>query len=287
MALRRGGLEGIQKLMNSKNLGTIELNTGIQISGVFSEVIEDDGKPVYFKTSGPTALAFKNKEIIGHDKEYHSDGFGSPIGKLKGINLAIEDMSPTDLEAYGIYEGRNVALEFKGGISVEGEIITGKRNLQGKIILISFKNCWVKQGENILFQPDWGIYDMAVGAKVISAYAGVADPGSFGLMFESPKEKTHKIQYPEKEQKLHLLYREVRNIRDRNNLDKKSIVELENILTTLKVEYPNDWLLPLEIFELLFNNESPVKKQVLAHLKNLALKPEFKNLIESGLSLMK
>lgn len=286
MALRKGGLEGIQKLIDSKNFGTIELNTGLQISGTFSEVIENDGKPIYFKTSGPTALAFKNKEIIGHDKEYHADGFGSPIGKLKGINLAIEDMSPTDLEAYGIYEGRNVALEFKGGITVEGQIITGKRNLQGKIILISFKNCWVKQGENILFHPDWGIYDMAVGAKVISAFAGVADPGSFGLVFESPKEKTHKIQYPKKEQKLHRLYQEVRDIRELNKIDKQSILALENIFTTLKDEYPNDWLLPLEIFELLFSQEESLKKRVLAHLKDLTLKPEFKSLIESGLSLL-
>ena len=286
MALRKGGLEGIQKLIDSKNFGTIELNTGLQISGTFSEVIENDGKPIYFKTLGPTALAFKNKEIIGHDKEYHADGFGSPIGKLKGINLAIEDMSPTDLEAYGIYEGRNVALEFKGGITVEGQIITGKRNLQGKIILISFKNCWVKQGENILFHPDWGIYDMAVGAKVISAFAGVADPGSFGLVFESPKEKTHKIQYPKKEQKLHRLYQEVRAIRELNKIDKQSMLALENIFTTLKDEYPNDWLLPLEIFELLFSQEESLKKRVLAHLENLTLKPEFKSLIESGLSLL-
>ncbi|MFD1315389.1 aromatic amino acid hydroxylase [Namhaeicola litoreus] len=287
MALRKGGLEGIQKLINSKNLGTIELNTGIQISGVFSEVIEDEGKAVYFKTAGPTALAFKNKEIIGHDKEYHADGFGSPVGKLKRINLAIEDMSPTDLEAYGIYEGKTVVLEFKGGITVEGEIITGKRNLQGKIILISFKNCWVKHGESILFQPDWGIYDMAVGAKILSAYAGVADPGSFGLRFESPKEKTHKIQYSNKEQNLHGLYSEVRKIREKKNLDNKSILELENIFLTLIAEYPDDWLLSLEIFELVFNLEVPLKNQVLAHLKNLALKPEFKNLIESGLSLIK
>ena len=84
MALRKGGLEGIQKLIDSKNFGTIELNTGLQISGTFSEVIENDGKPIYFKTSGPTALAFKNKEIIGHDKEYHADGFGSPVGNLIG-----------------------------------------------------------------------------------------------------------------------------------------------------------------------------------------------------------
>ena len=35
MALRTGGPEGLQKLIDSKNLGTIELSTGLQISGVY------------------------------------------------------------------------------------------------------------------------------------------------------------------------------------------------------------------------------------------------------------
>jgi phenylalanine-4-hydroxylase len=35
MALRTGGLSGIEKLINSAALGTIELSTGLQISGVF------------------------------------------------------------------------------------------------------------------------------------------------------------------------------------------------------------------------------------------------------------
>lgn len=159
MALRRGGLGGVQKLIESKALGSIELSTGIQVSGVFSNVIAHDGKPIYVQTTGKTALAYREKELIGHGASYHSEGFGSPIGKLKGINLAIEDMSPRDLRAYDIYEGERVTLEFEGGIKVVGDIITGTRNLQGKIILISFKNCTVSYGETILFKPEWGIYD--------------------------------------------------------------------------------------------------------------------------------
>jgi len=64
MALRKGGIKGVQKLITSKNLGTIELSTGIQISGVFTNVIADDiNKPVYIQTTGPTALASRDKGI--------------------------------------------------------------------------------------------------------------------------------------------------------------------------------------------------------------------------------
>ena len=162
MALRSGGISGVRKLINSKALGTIELTTGLQISGIFTDVIEDKGKPIYIQATGKSALAYREKELVGHGVETHSRGFGSPIGKLKGINIAIEDMSPRDLAAYNIYEEKTITLEFDGNIKVSGEIITGKRNLQGKIILISFKNCTVTHNDAVLFKPEWGTYDMAV-----------------------------------------------------------------------------------------------------------------------------
>ena len=65
MALRKGGKKGVEKLIDSKDLGTIELSTGIQISGKFSELISNEfGKAIYIKTKGPTALAYKNRELI-------------------------------------------------------------------------------------------------------------------------------------------------------------------------------------------------------------------------------
>ena len=286
MALRKGGLKGVKKLIKSRDLGTVELSTGIQISGKFIEVIEDENlRPIYIKTSGPTSLAYKNRELIGHDKEYHSEGFGSPVGKLKGINLAIEDMSPTDLEAYGIYEGRKTRLQFEGGIVVEGEIITGKRNLQGKIILISFSNCTVTLGDQTLFHPSWGIYDMSVGEAIVSAFSGIADPNAYGLTFEVPKEKTHKIHYSEKEKKLFSYYKKVANMRRSGNVD---IEVLTDVFSKLKSEYPEDWLLVLEIYELIgVDKTSHLTGKVKSYLNKISENEPLKHLIKDGIQLLK
>ena len=288
MSLRKGGLKGIKNLIESKNLGTIELSTGIQISGIFTEVLDLDQSAIYIKTNGPTALAFKNKELIGHDKGYHSEGFGSPIGKLKGINLAIEDMSPTDLEIYGIYEGKTIKLQFEGGITVEGEIITGKRNLQGKIILISFKNCTVKRGDLILFNPEWGIYDMVIGKSIVSAYSGVADPGNFNLQFDLPKEKTHKIIYSKKEKELHELFFRVRKIRENHKVITNEITQnLEEIFNQIQKHFSYDWLLALEVYELINTTKNiKFKNRVLVYLKNKSKEPELSSLIKNGLELL-
>ena len=283
MALRTGGLSGINKLINSKALGTIELSTGLQISGVFSNVIEFDGKPVYVQTTGKTALANREKELVGHGTNYHAAGFGSPIGKLKGINLAIEDMSPKDLMAYGIYEGKTVTLEFEGDIKVTGNIITGSRNLQGAIIIISFENCTVTHQNTLLFQPEWGIFDMAVGKKVVSAFSGPADCNSFDMITHLPNSKTIKAEKTPEREELESYYSEIRTIRE-NIINSDKAFEIFKIVAN---KYPNDWLLSLEIAEILNLQKSENSfNQVLSHLNNLKVnRPEVSHLIDNGLEL--
>jgi phenylalanine-4-hydroxylase len=281
MALRTGGLSGIKKLINSKSIGTIELSTGIQVSGVFSNVISHENKPVYFQTTGKTALSYREKELVGHGTNYHSGGFGSPIGRLKGINLAIEDMSPRDLKAYDIYENEKVTLEFEGDIKVTGSIITGSRNLKGEIILISFKDCTVTQGDKILFDPSWGIYDMAVGKKIISAFSGPADVKSFDLITHVPSSKTIKAKTNPEKEKLERLYAKVREIRE-NNLNQE---ELSLVFEVLQSDFKKDWLLSLEIFEI--SNDVLLKEKIYKHLENLKInRPEVSHLIENGVELV-
>ncbi|ALM48632.1 phenylalanine 4-monooxygenase [Flavobacterium psychrophilum] len=284
MALRTGGLRSVEKLIKSKALGTVELSTGIQISGVFTNVIESEGKPVYLQTTGQTALSYREKELVGHGTSYHAEGFGSPIGKLKGINLSVEDMSPRDLMAYDIYEGKRVTLEFEGDITVSGEIITGTRNIQGKIILISFKDCTVTHNETVLFQPEWGIYDMAVGKKVVSAFSGPADVNSFDMITHVPSSKTIKAVKSVEREDLEDLYRNVRNIRE----VKEANQNLEEIFTLLKEKHGNDWLLSVEIAELAHkNNNQELLQQVMLHLDAVkANRPEVAHLIEGGLELI-
>lgn len=284
MALRTGGLSGVQKLIKSKNIGTVELSTGLQISGVFSNVIVDDNnKPVYIQTTGPTALASRDKELIGHGTDYHLEGFGSPLGKLKGINLAIEDMFPKDLEVYGIYEGKKTALLFEGNVKVEGEVITGKRDLKGKILLISFKNCTVTHNDKVLFQPAWGIYDMAVGKDIISVHAGPASVNSFKDMGEVSSTKTHKISYSEEEVKLHKMYLEIAEMRKSGKVD---FQKLTAVFEKLKANFPTDWLLPLEMYELVYQSNKTPEIEILNYLMWLQKNKKFQQLIANGIRLI-
>lgn len=282
MAVRTGGLSSIKKLINSKALGTVELSTGLQISGIFTNVIEHEGKPVYIQTTGETALAYREKELVNHGVNYHSEGFGSPIGRLKNINLAIEDMSPRDLQAYDIYEGKHIELNFEGSIKVSGEIITGSRNLRGEIIIISFKNCTVTHNDTILFQPEWGTYDMAVGKEVVSAFSGPADVTSFDMITHVPTTSTIKAKKTIERSALEELYKRVRTYREENISD-----DLNQILNELQTNHSKDWLLTLEIVEIAKQKGLPIHQEALNHLLTIKKnRPEIAHLITNGLNLL-
>ena len=191
-------------------------------------------------------------------------------------------MSPRDLRAYAIYEGENVSLEFEGGVKVEGEIITGTRNLQGKIILISFKNCKVSYHDEVLFQPEWGRYDMAVGKEIISAFAGPADHESFDLITHNPSTTTIKSKKTSEKEELESLYESVRNIRNGENTK----FSLSAAFDIVKKHHPQDWLLSVEIYELAIENDHKLAEEVKAHLAEIKKeRPEVANLIDDGIEM--
>jgi len=283
MAIRRGGLEGIQKLIASKKIGTIKLDTGIQISGIFSTVINDGETPIYFQTIGSTALAHDGFELIGHGIQHHPNGYGSTIGNLKNIPTSIKDMSPKDLIEYGIIEGKNTRLCFEGGIIVEGKVITGKRDLQGNIILISFNNCLVTFNEQVLFETNWGVYDMVIGNKIISAFAGPADPNSFDDIYKISKQKTTKISYSNNEKKLFEFYDLVKSHR-LNNTNEFNV--LNSIFKEVVNKFPSEWLILLEIYELVYNKDLSLMNKVYKQLIKLQQNTQYTKLISDGLDLI-
>ncbi|WP_298503656.1 aromatic amino acid hydroxylase [uncultured Maribacter sp.] len=285
MALRTGGWEGLKKLIDSQGIGTIELSTGLQVSGNFTNVIANNGNPIFFQTSGPTALSYRNQELVGQGTNQHPHGFGSPIGKLKGINIAIENMSPRDLKAYTIFEGEIVVLEFEGGIKVKGKIITGTRNLQGEIILITLKNCVVSYFEEILFQSEEDLYNMAIGEKVVSAFHGPADLSSFNRVTHEVTSTKHRIDKTPKQIKLEELYQQVRDYREGKN----KTISRNKVFKEIQENYSNDWLLSVELYELAMKSKNiEFADSITTYLEQVKLdNPKIGMLIDNGLHLAK
>jgi phenylalanine-4-hydroxylase len=249
MAFRVGGLEGIRKAIDCSNTATCEYSSGLQISGTFTEVVTgDSGAPIYLRTTGPTAIAFANKELAGHGRDYHKDGFGSPIGDWK-------ETDPT--------EGRPTKLEFESGLVVEGKIENLLRH-GGKLLLITFSDCTAKYGDHVLFEPGWGPYDMAVGSRIVSVFNGAADNDAYNQVALVPRERTIKSPSDAKRKRLENLYAQVRDIRER----KIGYERLGEIWETQQKEHADDWLLSMEIFEILdeTGQQNALKQQIMTFL---------------------
>ena len=284
LSLRKGGKDGIQKLIESQMVGSIELTTGLQVSGKFSRILLDENnKVVFYQTKGPSALAYREKELIGHGINYHKNGISSPLGKLKNIELAIEDMGPNDLKAYHFHDGEWLSFEFESGIKVAGLNITGIRNAQGKLILIRLKDCTITYKNEYLFLPEDGIYDMIVGKEIVSAFAGAADSNSFPNLYEESSTLTIKPTKNDSLRTLEKYYGVIQNYRKENKSDSELLKNLFKEVSTL---YPKEWLLFIEIIEL--SNDKKLNQLIKNYFgKLISLHPELDSLISDGIKLIK
>lgn len=286
MAFRRGGAESILKAMECKNPSTAVYSSGLQITGVFTDVGLDKADELTFiKTSGPSALAFAGKQLEGHGKDYHADGFSSPVGKLKGVEKPLENHNRIELELLGIIEGKRVELNFESGIILNG-IVNNIIIKEYKVILIAFENCTVKEDNgNILFMPEWGNYDMAVGEKIVSVFNGAADKDAYEEIVFVSKAETRKTVYDEKTQQLHQIYQQIRHIRETASGHEA----LPSIFNELKTKHRTDWLSVLEILEIVYHNQlnATFEKELRIYLEmKSATEPDHTKLINDGLHII-
>ncbi len=286
MCFRVGGAKSIKKVMESENVGTCVYSSGLQVSGVFSTLMTDkNGNEIYIGTDGETQLSFRDTELEGHGTDYHKDGFSSSVGKLKGESKPFEQFTDGDLETAGIKTGKPSVLEFESGVVVKGTP-SGMIRKDGYLLMISFDDCTVtgSDGEK-LFQPDWGVYDMAVGERISSVYSGSADKEKFNVYPPKSDKTTIKDDYTKEQLRLFDMYRVVREMRENNKLDLTVLNDYHKILNE---SYPKVWLLRLEILEMINKSANgaghDLRKSLISELETLKGHSEtYENVITAGL----
>jgi len=285
MAFRLGGIQSVHKAIECQNVTTCELSSGLQISGILTEVLTN-GKtePAYLKTRGPSALAYRNSEIPGHGKGYHADGFGTPVGRLRDSGKLLELMTDSELKELKIEAGKTAELNFASGTTVKGNLEMILRK-DGRIGLMTFSDCKVTKGERLLFDPAWGTFDMAVGEKVTSVFSGAADKDAYEQVPLVPKERTIKVQYDDQTIELQKLYKRIRDYREQGTNDS---VILE-VWREVKSQHPKDWLLSMEILEILAKKRifPELEREIKSYLEQkVKTQPELSKLIKDGLKLI-
>tara|TARA_Y100000590_G_scaffold440074_1_gene565000 strand:- start:42 stop:1763 length:1722 start_codon:yes stop_codon:yes gene_type:complete len=286
MSFKLGGEKGLDEAIKAKTTCTIEIDSSIQISGIIDSYINNRNNILYIKTSSPTQLCYKNKEIKGHNKNYHNHGYSTPIGKLKTINKTINELSPIELKKLNIIKNQNVKLQFNDKITVEGKIIQILKK-ESKIILITFGQCTVKHNKKILFKPSWGNFDMICGKVISSVYGGPCDKEAYYI---SQNQNDQYLKY--NKPLINPLNQELNKLHNRiNKLQNKkfSYNKIEDIYLDAKNNFNNEWLIFYEILELSINNPSCYWVKEIINKLHIIIKKnnDLSHAIKRGLDLIK
>lgn len=248
MAFRQGGEAALRKAKKARTTTTTVLDSGLQISGTLAEYRSRGNESYFLKYTGPVQLSYQDAELTGQGADYHVQGYSTPLGRVKELGRTADALNRADLEALGFKAGQHGKMTFESGITLEG-VWSSSVEKNGRFLVLAFTDCTVRSGDEILFQPDWGAFDLACGGKVVSVFGHAADRRRYLMAaggFDQPSGRP-KTNLTDENRGLNELYAEVRKIRESGQ---PRAADLERIDTLLNQCYPDDWLLRYELLEL-------------------------------------
>lgn len=303
MAFRLGGVRALEKCRRANALCTVELDSGVQLSGTLADFRAEGERVDFVRLRGPVQLSVGGCQLTGHGASYHREGYSSPIGRVRGAGKAAHELSDAELAAMGFADQRSGRMEFESGIVVEG-VLTTVRRREGRAIVLTFRDCAVTDARGeALYRPEWGPFDLVGGEKVVSVFGGAADRGPY--LAESgaplPPRQRPKSNLTAANRGLNELYRHVRELREGADPSASAAgrpaggasaalaAPLADVVAELDRDYPEDWLLRLELLELnaAHGLRAPWAASTRAALERIGgLSRDRREMIDRGLALL-
>ena len=240
MAYRRGGEYALKVAMRAETVNTVELDTGVQISGCLSKyIMGKDGSISYLQFSGPTQLSYKDHQIEGQGADYHSQGYGTPLGVIEPFLVEASDLTESQLNQLGFKGESKGSMKFTSGVVLEG-VLKNKTSLNGKNLIFTFEDCKISDGAHLYFNPEWGPFDMACGARVESVFGGASDRGQYlrATHQYAVRVKPHLTNQTTENEKLNEMYSQVRSLRESGAITEDDVVSLNILAKEVKGSAP-------------------------------------------------
>ena len=284
-AFYRGGEYGLQKAKAAETICTVELNTGLQISGILENYVHEEEKTLFIKLKGACQISYEGEQLTGHGTKTHANGYSSPLGFLKGSQISPDKISLSELKRKFIKRNDEMHLEFIGGWTLKGKLIdhVSKNN---KLLLLQFKDCQVSRGETIYYKPEWGLFDLALGEKVSSVFGGPADRFSYGDLEDFLVTHVPSGEITDRQKNIFSFYEKIRSVR--NNFHGQTDV-YEVLSEEYNKNFVGQWLVGVEMLELAYlfkrseKEKQSLRKQLIFTSNNNATnekRPFIKNAIQ-------
>ncbi len=247
-AFYRGGEYGLQQARKAETVCTIELDTGLQISGVLENYIQEERKTLFIKLKGACQLSYQEQQLEGHGITEHASGYSSPLGVLKDSELLPHQMALSELKSlYGNKNG-DMELNFASGWSVKGTLLSALSK-NNQMILLRFKNCHVYRGDEVYYKPEWGMFDLALGGEVRSVFGGPADRFAYGDLESFEVTYIPSYSATSEQQKVFAFYRKIREVR--KSIERSGAL-FEDLMEEYNKRFSKHWLAGVELLELAY-----------------------------------
>jgi phenylalanine-4-hydroxylase len=270
MSYQIGGTFGLNKAIQAKSVNTVELDFGFQISGVVTEYLTSDSNEVIFlKFSGPTQICRDEKQLHGHSKDYHNHGYSCALGSFTATSETI---------------GQKSTFKFTSGFEIQGLIKNIQSfNLQAKIY--SFDQATVTYKNQIYFQPEWGVFDLVTGHKVVSVFGGPADRENYGELTDFIAKRVPIPNYTDQQHKLFVSFQNLRELRQSTSINENII---QDLFLKTKADFHLEWLLFVELLEIALKAHcsTTLIADIRQHLEKIkSEKTELTSVIDDGIAL--
>jgi len=285
MAYKKGGLEGLEKALEARTVTTAQWDTGVEVSGCLENIFVEEGQPIYLVYGGLCQLSVNDYEVHGYGPDYLDRGLEFPVGPFQKKT-----------------EGQKTVFEYANGLRVTGRVY---KEIVSQGILVAYhlqdveitglkqdqaRTSASREDTKTSTTKTMDQYLLPVGSRIVSVFGEPADRSAYYKVASGLHEPnyTQKTTLTEANKDLNQLYLEVRQQRESNT---PQLERLKEIYALLVSTYPKDWLLRLEILELLRSLPPTEKTEELVDpleldLEQLKKNPEFHDLILRGLQLL-
>ena len=263
MSFKVGGYKGLKEALRSGTKNTVILDSGLEISGNFTDIkFDKEKKPFFLKCEGPTKLSFQGETLKGHDMDFHKTGYSTPLGERKGE----------------LKENEIIELEYSSGIKIKGFLkkVLSKNN---KALLASFEKAQVTYKKDILFRTEWGQFDLALAGSHIPSVMGGT---TYKLDLTSCSDSFKPIEIPKKKrnfQSLNNAFESLNVLRLQKEKTSSFCSKTYSEVLEIHLEaYKNHWLLALNLLEV-----SKKEEKLLQNIERIKKEnPQAKKLIEEA-----
>lgn len=139
----------------------LKLNNKVSIHGKLSGLVYNENKTLaYIQTAGATQIKFQGEVIPGQDVDVHNMGYGMPVGAIQGFKKSW--YTKKNFEAMDFKVGQKKKIVYESGVVIQGTIKKLSFDEQGNLLVVTYSDATVKNGDNFLFRKEWGDFDVAV-----------------------------------------------------------------------------------------------------------------------------